>query len=300
MEGQDFYSVIKKWIIRDYSTQGIKAEVIIDMLISEIIEELVDWKMHGENIQSGKIRLVAKEFPLISKAMENHQNTKVDYLLYQQDGNITYLVELKTSRNSIEKEQMKRYLNIKEEEKLWKECLELFVSIVESDLCKKRWGEKIGGEELSSKRKNFRLVDLIGSEKYITTIYGMIKWWLTMNPSLKKDNIHDKVLEIMKEMLMPKEERKQSSKSFYDIVKVLENSKIQVVYIFLGENRKTNEKGERNERHNQEIIWITKEDLAALTASNQCPLEKRIYFKNVQLIIDSLYKKWSEIMKDNF
>jgi len=301
MKGKDFYSVIRKWIIRDYSTQGIKAEVIIDMLISEVIEELLNWKMHGENIQPGKVRLVAKEFPLISKSMKNYRNTKIDYLFYEQDANITYLVELKTSKNSIDKEQLERYLDIRNRKEFWNECLNLFVSIVESNLCKKRWGEKICRGEISLKRKDFRLVDLIGSEKYITTVYGMIKWCLTMDNSLgEEDDIHEAVLKIMKEMLMPEEKRKQGTKSFNDMIKVLKNSEIRVVYIFLGENRKPEDKNDIKEIYDQGIIWITEADLADLADSVKCPLEKRKYLKNVQMIIDSLYKKWSEVVKDNF
>ena len=35
----------EKWTIKDYSTAGLKAEVIIDMLISEFIEEMKTWRM---------------------------------------------------------------------------------------------------------------------------------------------------------------------------------------------------------------------------------------------------------------
>jgi hypothetical protein len=36
-----FYTMVKDWTVSDYRTPKIKAEVIVDMLISEFIEEIV-------------------------------------------------------------------------------------------------------------------------------------------------------------------------------------------------------------------------------------------------------------------
>lgn len=33
----DFYNLVKEWTVSDYCTPGIKAEVILDMLISDFI-----------------------------------------------------------------------------------------------------------------------------------------------------------------------------------------------------------------------------------------------------------------------
>ena len=36
---QAFYEMVKKWTVSDYRTQAIKSEVIIEMLISDFIEQ---------------------------------------------------------------------------------------------------------------------------------------------------------------------------------------------------------------------------------------------------------------------
>ena len=115
-ENNMFFDVIKKWTALDYYTQGIKAEVIIDMLISEYIEEILSSCL-GE-----KVHLIAKEFPIPTFSQKNDsRNAKVDYLCYSdnknKDGVILYLVELKTTSSSIEYEQMLKYFCIANEMK---------------------------------------------------------------------------------------------------------------------------------------------------------------------------------------
>ena len=44
-EYQAFYEMVKYWTMNDYRTQAIKSEVIIDMLISDFIEEMVTAKL---------------------------------------------------------------------------------------------------------------------------------------------------------------------------------------------------------------------------------------------------------------
>ena len=39
----DFYNLIQDWIVSDFHTPGIKAEVIVDMLISDFIEDLLQY-----------------------------------------------------------------------------------------------------------------------------------------------------------------------------------------------------------------------------------------------------------------
>ena len=43
----DFYNLIQGWIVSDFHTPGIKAEVIVDMLISDFIEDLLQYHYYG-------------------------------------------------------------------------------------------------------------------------------------------------------------------------------------------------------------------------------------------------------------
>ena len=43
----DFYNLIQDWIVSDFHTPGIKAEVIVDMLISDFIEDLLQYHYYG-------------------------------------------------------------------------------------------------------------------------------------------------------------------------------------------------------------------------------------------------------------
>ena len=106
-----FYDMVKKWTVSDYRTQKIKAEVIVDMLISDYIEEIMSQSF-------GKIKLIAKEFPIarIGQASiekegdtsSNRQYASVDFLMSGNEfGKSTlYLVELKTSDDSVDGVQL--------------------------------------------------------------------------------------------------------------------------------------------------------------------------------------------------
>ena len=96
---QAFFEMVKKWTVNDYQTQGIKSEVILDMLISEFIEEMVASEL-GEKLDA--VKLLVKEFPIrtVDKSL---RNAKVDYLV--QVGNKIYLTELKTSNESLKPTQ---------------------------------------------------------------------------------------------------------------------------------------------------------------------------------------------------
>ncbi len=99
---EDFYNTMKDWIVSDYHTPKIKAEVIIDMLISEYVADIVnDPVLPGE----GKPVLLAKEFPINGyKGVRN--SPAVDYLVKR--GDVLYLVELKTDRSSFSHDQLDR------------------------------------------------------------------------------------------------------------------------------------------------------------------------------------------------
>lgn len=107
-EYKTFYNMVKKWTISDYRTQKIKAEVIIDMLISEYIEEIVSHSL-GKNI-----KLIAKEFPIARIGQPNVENKEdpssnrqyasVDFIMSDKESEtpVIYLVELKTSNDSMD------------------------------------------------------------------------------------------------------------------------------------------------------------------------------------------------------
>jgi len=111
----DFWEMIRDWIINDYQTPGIKSEVIIDMLISDFVEDVIaDALIKNKNPKS--VMLLAKEFPIKiheenkRNAKEDKRNAKVDYLVMAED--TFYLVELKTTNASLNGEQGKRMRNI--------------------------------------------------------------------------------------------------------------------------------------------------------------------------------------------
>lgn len=94
----DFYTMVKEWTVSDYCTPGIKAEVILDMLISDFIGDLLQFHYNEK-----KVTLLLKEFP-IKICEENYLNAKVDYLVCVEDAKLV-LVELKTTNDSYSNEQ---------------------------------------------------------------------------------------------------------------------------------------------------------------------------------------------------
>lgn len=103
-EYEIFYNKVKEWTINDYFTPNIKAEVIWDMLLSEIIGEIAAF---GLKRPTQDIRFVSKELPIIDGNQTN-KGSKIDYVLA--DEKDVYLVELKTTSGRFEYEQLKKYL----------------------------------------------------------------------------------------------------------------------------------------------------------------------------------------------
>lgn len=124
----DFYKMVKEWTVSDYCTPGVKAEVILDMLISDFMEELIQY--HYLNTEQGKfsVTLLAKEFPIRTKD-ENLRNAKVDYLMYikNEEEEKLVLVELKSTDDSFDTEQMERMKDRAEEGA--KELIDFYNSI---------------------------------------------------------------------------------------------------------------------------------------------------------------------------
>lgn len=100
----DFYELIKDWTISDFHTPGIKAEVIVDMLISDFIADLLQYHYKRYDVV-----LLTKEFPIKLYEM-NNRNAKVDYLVSIGDEKLI-LVELKTTNDSFIEEQRDRMKN---------------------------------------------------------------------------------------------------------------------------------------------------------------------------------------------
>lgn len=103
-----FYGMIRHWILSDYNTQGIKAEVIIDMLLSEFLPEIVASGLKAKNVEVGAngLILLMKEFPILKNGQTGMRNYKVDYLICDPEKKTLYLTELKTSNDSYNERQI--------------------------------------------------------------------------------------------------------------------------------------------------------------------------------------------------
>ncbi len=112
-EVQNFFELIKKWMVRDFRTPNIPAEIIVDMLISEFIADIVKYRLHLKDA-----KLISKEFLLpragqeAIEANENlgatqkvRQHASTDFLVYDKQDTF-YLVELKTTNSSLNSEQL--------------------------------------------------------------------------------------------------------------------------------------------------------------------------------------------------
>ncbi len=163
-----FYDIVKKWTINDFCTQGVKAEVIIDMLISEFIEELVYlWlQLRKEAVKIENIQLLAKEFPIATHLPINGftslDNAKVDYLVINHAKKYIYITELKTTKitNRQQRKQLLHYKNyqknVKGEKLFW-----FFSRIIKNS--------NLDPLFLKNPSKIIPIT-LEGSQKYITTV----------------------------------------------------------------------------------------------------------------------------------
>ena len=102
-----FFDMVNKWTVNDYRTQKIKAEVIVDMLISDFVADIVSYKIGVPT------KLIAKEFPIerISQTESEHRYASVDYLLSDMKTNV-YLTELKTTNDSFDGIQFLNMLGV--------------------------------------------------------------------------------------------------------------------------------------------------------------------------------------------
>lgn len=103
--------IICDQVVRDYFTPNIKAEVILDALLTPYMEQILEtyMKQKGCRIQA---RFLAKEMsiPDPDKGDEesgNNAGPKIDYVLA--GGGTIYLVELKTTHSSEDRSQAEKY-----------------------------------------------------------------------------------------------------------------------------------------------------------------------------------------------
>ena len=115
---------ITQLVVNDYFTPNIKAEVILDTLLTNYIAKIVKDQM-GTKV--GKLTFLTKEMS-IEEADTDDQDTKsdsssedenegggddrgakIDYVLEEENGCV-YLVELKTTKGSISNKQIGRYI----------------------------------------------------------------------------------------------------------------------------------------------------------------------------------------------
>lgn len=92
---------IKQQVVNDYFTPNIKAEVILDALLTPYISQIL------KNQLDIDAELLTKEMSMEEESTKDDRGAKIDYLLADEQ---VYLVELKTTSGSIGKKQANRYL----------------------------------------------------------------------------------------------------------------------------------------------------------------------------------------------
>ena len=165
---------IKKWVVNDYFTPNIKAEVILDTLLTPYVAEIINRQGDLDTV------FVTKEMSVkdVQKQTENpkygNMGTKIDYVLV--DADFVYLVELKTTDGSIKAKQAKE-----------KQLLKLF-----EDICHDVPGDSYAerGRELLKAKVNWR-----STYKYIYTM-GQLLDYLYEQDGRQKATIWDKKLKL--------------------------------------------------------------------------------------------------------
>lgn len=99
---------ITQWVVNDYFTPSIKAEVILDMLLTHYVAEIVNRQCGLDTVFVTKEMSVYDEAQRELNAAYGNMGTKIDYILADREA--VYLAELKTTDSSIDKTQANRYL----------------------------------------------------------------------------------------------------------------------------------------------------------------------------------------------
>lgn len=102
-QADSFIDQIRKWVVNDYFTPNIKAEVILDTLLTPYIPQILKDQLNIDAV------LLAKEMSIPDEGEQfGSIGPKVDYVLAGSDQ--VYLVELKTTNSSFDGDQAKNYL----------------------------------------------------------------------------------------------------------------------------------------------------------------------------------------------
>lgn len=109
-----FEEMLKKWVVNDYFTPNIKAEVILDTLLTPYVPQIL--RSHRGDIDAV---FLAKEMSMTetdetSEGQEQGDNCgpKIDYVLADKNRDCVYFVELKTTDSSIDAKQLSFYISL--------------------------------------------------------------------------------------------------------------------------------------------------------------------------------------------
>lgn len=114
MSEQAAIKQIKNWVVNDYFTSNIKAEVILDALLTDYAAEIIKAQC-GDKVGKN-LHFVTKEMSVLDENKQDNTGAKIDYIL--SDSSCVYLVELKTTNGSIKPDQAMNYLERCAEPKL--------------------------------------------------------------------------------------------------------------------------------------------------------------------------------------
>lgn len=103
MPKETLEEIIREQVVNDYFTPNIKAEVILDTLLTPYIPQILKDQL-GINAEP-----LAKEMSIPEEGKFGSIGTKIDYVLADSDN--VYLVELKTTDSSIDNDQAGKYLS---------------------------------------------------------------------------------------------------------------------------------------------------------------------------------------------
>lgn len=98
----------KTWVVKDYFTPNIKAEVVLDTLLTPYLPKI----LHSQYPEIDAVYLT-KEMslrkPRPEQESEDNLGPKIDYVLADRHRDCVYLVELKTTDSSLDPGQSSRY-----------------------------------------------------------------------------------------------------------------------------------------------------------------------------------------------
>lgn len=93
MPKETLEEIICEWAVKDYFTHNIKAEVILDTLLTPYVKDILAG--HLVDQIHGNLRFLTKEMSLGDDKTSDIRGAKIDYVLT--DDEHVYLVELKTN-----------------------------------------------------------------------------------------------------------------------------------------------------------------------------------------------------------